>query len=100
MSRTKAIFASAVFWLACASCDGSKEELDKTKAKLQEVTHERDQLKSDLEAANAKVTGLEQQVATLEQAAKTAPPAGAEASDTKTLAKKRPARTTSKRKRR
>jgi hypothetical protein len=68
-----------------AACDPSKAELDKTKADLATLTGERDNLKTQLEAANQKVGQLTQQVADLQAkaAAAAAPAAAAPAAEPK-----------------
>ena len=61
------------------ACDPSKPELDKAKQQLQQVTADRDSLKSQLEAAETKITGLQQENTTLKTASAKPAPAEAEA---------------------
>jgi chromosome segregation ATPase len=51
---------------ALVGCDQSKAELDKTKADLVTVTAERDSLKTQLDQANGRLAGLQQQVTDLQ----------------------------------
>src|SRR3954471_16983540 len=67
---------------ALAACDQSKPELDATKRQLQQVTMERDNLKTQLDEAQKRALALQQQVADIqarlsEAAAALVPPAGA-----------------------
>jgi chromosome segregation ATPase len=55
--------------VAAAGCDPSKPELDKTRQQLQAVTAERDNLKGQVEASEAKISSLQQQLTTLQAAA-------------------------------
>jgi hypothetical protein len=81
-----------LFGLA-AGCDASKPELDKTKAQLQQITADRDSLKGQLETADAKIVTCQQQVTTLQTAAKAATDTKtAEKPATKLASKKKPSR--------
>ncbi len=73
-----------------AGCGPSQADYDRAKRQYQLVSTERDNLKSQLDQATAKIQTLSQQVATL-QAAATAKPEATEAT-----ASKSPAKTTKK----
>jgi hypothetical protein len=55
--------------VVAVGCDPSKPELDKTRQQLQAVTAERDNLKGQVEASEAKISNLQQQLTTLQAAA-------------------------------
>jgi chromosome segregation ATPase len=64
--RSLTLAAATSLLVGVLGCDPSKAELDRTKQELQSVTAERDNLKSQLDQANAKVTTLTTQVADLQ----------------------------------
>jgi hypothetical protein len=77
--RVSLLLASLAF---VAGCGPSQQDYDRAKRQYQLVSTERDNYKSQLEQASAKITTLQQQVQNL-QAAATAKPEPTEATATK-----------------
>src|SRR5947208_10553496 len=83
LGRVSLFLLSMVF---VGSCGPSQADYDRAKRQMQLVTTERDNLKSQLDQATAKIQTLQQQVTTL-QAAATAKPEGSDATAAKDSSK-------------
>jgi septal ring factor EnvC (AmiA/AmiB activator) len=94
--RLSLLFVTLAF---VAGCGPSQADYDRAKRQMQLVTTERDNLKSQLDQATAKIQTLQQQVTTLQAAATAKPENADEASaSAKTSSKKKHGRTTKARK--
>jgi peptidoglycan hydrolase CwlO-like protein len=83
MRSTILIAYALLFTLPSVACDDSNSELQRTQQILQQLTHERDDLKARLERSEAKVAELQQQIESFKSSAAAATASRGEGASTK-----------------